>query len=58
VETPIFFIKVIQREDDGSGKPGQNMGVCKEYFFIYPPAPEKLNYLSAQQVTVYDAMRM
>jgi hypothetical protein len=47
METPIFFIKVIQREDGGSGKMGKNMGICKESLFIHPPAPEKSNYLSA-----------
>jgi hypothetical protein len=43
----IFLIKVVQRKDGGIGKTGENMGVCKEYFFIHPPVPEKSNYLSA-----------
>jgi hypothetical protein len=30
----------------GSGETRENMDVCKESFFIHPPAPEKSNYLS------------
>lgn len=36
----------------GGGRNAEKMGVCKESFFIHPPAPEKSNYLSVLRIAM------
>jgi hypothetical protein len=43
----LYFFEVVKYADGGSGKWGENIGFCKESFFIHPPVPEKSKYLSA-----------
>ena len=45
-KTPIFSYEVGKCPDGGSGKAGNNTDVCKENIFIHPPAPEKSNSIS------------